>query len=60
MGNKDFYNGDEFLRAKCGRQEPTKTIKNAQLTTVLIESMLCVPTTLLDSTDRKDATDLMD
>ena len=55
-----LQNGDESLRAKCGREKITKTIKYAQLTTVLIESILCVPTTLFDSTDRKDATDLID
>ena len=55
-----LQNGDESLRAKCGRIKTTKTIKYAQLTTVLIESILCVPTTLFDSTDRKDATDLID
>lgn len=60
MGKRFLQNGDEFLRAKYGRKEPRKTIKYTQLTTVLIESMLCVPTTLLDSMERTDATDLID
>ena len=61
MGNKDFYKmGTNLYEQNVGEKRLQKTIKYAQLTTVLIESILCVPTTLFDSTDRKDATDLID